>query len=1287
MIDERSTISDIEDASPATLLYAAHNEPRDGDVSWRSQRHSFADVSSGPQRAASSLDSNIAAAGASAASATETPRHKPSHGSSIKPIHHLLTSTGKGRHQRVAATGGPQAIPASSRQNGCVGEGTIPQRSQQCGDPDRPCCKAGCETAADVSHASDSRRIDRIPLQSGGGRIAMPDAHGTRPPRSPDAQHGTRSTSIQQNAGQAAAQPSPPPMEADGSAHRLNQQVADAVRTLRYTRYLVLDVEEGSPGGPATLQLRVYDESACAEATINLRDDWAQTRVSAGDIVNVIFTDPADRNGRAANGGGGGGGGGAIVVDDTRNLLVLQPDCLVTCTQVVDGHHCKRKAILSSRYVSEADEGDGEAQLRGKLLHSIFEFAMMNPNASAEDMERAERDCVRCAADQLYSAGLTDEWAMGVIAEGIPNIQNCVARFVRSTPAPHANARRSDGKDASVYIAQAVSVEMMLWSPVYGLYGKVDVIVKAALDEVPRPNGDDARNIAIVPLELKTGKFSGLESSQLAIYMLLVAERFRGAVPFGLLYNMAEDTMLVWPPSAMRERGILRLRNDIVQYISDSSRLPPVIRNPSGACMRCRKRSECMALHRLAEGGTAESSALGAAEFARLTGHLSDAHAAYLRQWSHLLSLESTDAQRMQQGAWSLPSLERQYRGQSYANMELVQQEEVITPDRLLTRFRCRFRAAPMEPAAPPHGDLPTGTGAHEMGMEPGDQVIVVAEKSHCVVAAGTLLRVMPQNEVLLELGQCVEPEAPLLTTSSCVTVREPQLYRIDNNSQANMKAAHSNVLALFALRRNDDQDNVLRPFDRLRRLIVDLEQPRFREPGMLNVHEVMTDEAMENLNVDQVAAMRLVACAEDYALILGMPGTGKTTTVARIVEAWVRAGRSVLITAYTHAAVDNILRKLHERGVGFLRLGPPARVHPQIQPYTMDQRLLAEGRTVAAIERIFQSVRVVATTCLGSSHNALLRRLSFDLCIVDEASQVTEAVCLGPLRYANVFLLVGDHYQLPPLVRCATARDGGMDVSLFRRLSERHPAAVALLEHQYRMCRDIMHLANRLIYAHHLRCGNAAVANARLSLPRYAAVLDRLRGTGCAWIAEALDPERCAVVLDTDRRVTTEAHIGLGVQNQQEAGLVNELIRALDEAGCSADGIGIVSPYRAQIRSIRDTVQMSGVEIDTVDKFQGRDKDCIVLSLVRSNEAHGVRVDPRRLRAHRNAAPTDGLAEQVGGLLRDWRRVNVAITRAKMKLLVLGSRRTLSVLSLFQQLFEMAERSGWLIAIPPASR
>jgi DNA replication ATP-dependent helicase Dna2 len=277
-------------------------------------------------------------------------------------------------------------------------------------------------------------------------------------------------------------------------------------------------------------------------------------------------------------------------------------------------------------------------------------------------------------------------------------------------------------------------------------------------------------------------------------------------------------------------------------------------------------------------------------------------------------------------------------------------------------------------------------------------------------------------------------------------------------------------------------------------------------------------------------------------------------------------------------------------------------------------------------------------------------------------------------LLHARKFVLVGDHFQLPPLVQNRAALEGGLDISLFKQLSERFPEAVATLGRQYRMCEEIMSLSNDLIYSGKLKCGNESVAKRTLTLPNPSGLnIFHQQQLGCAssgphcFLNRLTDAQHKVVFanIDTVGPAALETLTsGKNITNTIEAALTAQTVSSLLARGVPGREIGVITLYRSQLALLRELFKVAGisseVEIDSADRFQGRDKECIILSMVRSNEV-GI----------------------VGDLLKDWRRVNVALTRARSKLVVFGSKRTLKNNDLLTKFMALVDGKRWSVDLP----
>jgi DNA replication ATP-dependent helicase Dna2 len=352
------------------------------------------------------------------------------------------------------------------------------------------------------------------------------------------------------------------------------------------------------------------------------------------------------------------------------------------------------------------------------------------------------------------------------------------------------------------------------------------------------------------------------------------------------------------------------------------------------------------------------------------------------------------------------------------------------------------------------------------------------------------------------------------------------------------------------------------------------------------------------------------------------------------------------------------------------LRLGNTSSVKETLHDLILDTEDIT---SIQKLKTCIDNVRVVACTVLSASTDALLSHIEFDYCIVDEAGQITQPAIIGALMRSKRFVLVGDDYQLPPLVLSSEALNQGMDVSLFKRLAEAHPDAVVTLSEQYRMNMEIMEVSNTLIYDQRLICGSEDVAMGRLSLTPS---LSYSQYT--PWLIRCIEPEVPVVFVNTDNLRTSDGKLELEsfmgsassrgtVVNMFEVECISRIYHGLLSCGVDGKNIGVVSPYRSQVEALKTGIKsyasvasdINCLEVSTVDKFQGRDMDVMLLSLVRSNSHCSV-----------------------GTLLRDWRRVNVAITRAKYKLVIVGSMSMTTHVPILKSLGELMKRREYVLQL-----
>lgn len=991
---------------------------------------------------------------------------------------------------------------------------------------------------------------------------------------------------------------------------------------------------------------------------IVLRDGWYDTPVTLKAFVHVIGDFDNDR----------------IVVDDAHNMLILHPDHLLSSTVVADSFTCTRRAVLQDRVKATSEAS--QPLVYGTILHEIFQAAMLANRWDTEWLSTTIEACAGRHVEDLYTIKLQLPQAVEYLKSKMNELQSWAEAFMSSEPKPAAvvKAGNSTAK-ATMCVSKLLDVEEHVWSPMYGLKGNIDATVQVTMLE------DKVRRTLTVPFEVKTGKnANAAHRAQTALYNLLLSDRYDIDIAYGILYYMETSETIRIPAIRHEVRHMIMQRNELACFVRERhAQLPSMLKNQN-VCKGCYAKPSCFIYHRLADDGTGETSGLKD-KFDELVKHLTPQHKEFFLKWDDLLTKEEKESLKFRRELWTMLSTEREKLGRCFANV-------IIEPGSAYEEQNNpkinRYRYTMIKQAASPDFSF------QESQITIGEPIVISDESGHFALANGYITHVKKHritvavdrrlhnarirksgfdakdNQVFASIME-VAGEGESVEPASTRIVEAPTLYRLDKDEFSN---------GLATVRNNLIQIMAEGPFGsrEIRNLVVDLKSPRFKPHS---TSYILKDRA--SLNVDQRRAIEKVMSAQDYALVLGMPGTGKTTTIAHIIQALVSQGKSVLLTSYTHSAVDNILLKLKDDNPGILRLGAPAKVHPDVQQFAT---LAAQAKdSFEDIRSAWHDNPVVATTCLGINHPVFNER-TFDYCIVDEASQITLPVCLGPIRLARTFILVGDHYQLPPLVQNEEARVGGLDISLFKHLSDEHPTSVVNLEHQYRMCEDVMALSNNLIYSGRLKCGTPAVAARSINIPRMAALdrhhfspstMSRSQNSICTgsrlgscWVRDLMDPGAKCRFLNTDPLLplSREESKGNRIVNHTEARIVTQLVESLLTVGVAAEEIGVMTHYRSQLSVLRESLRShKDVEMHTADRFQGRDKEVVILSLVRSNEA-----------------------KSIGELLKDWRRINVAFTRAKTKLLVVGSRETLKGTSsdeMVAKFVGLMEEKNWIYDLP----
>ncbi|XP_049368809.1 DNA replication ATP-dependent helicase/nuclease JHS1 [Solanum verrucosum] len=998
--------------------------------------------------------------------------------------------------------------------------------------------------------------------------------------------------------------------------------------------FLVLEVsekhEQVETSGPqcSFKVLRLLNEQGGEERVLQLRDEWCYSVVAPGDTIHVIGEFDSE---------------GKCEINRGENFLIVHPDILVSGTRVAGSFSCSRRAVLDERLKFGEYSA---AALIGTLLHQMFQAGLIRESPTKEFLEDYARVVLQKSLESLYACGVNENDTHKTLIEAIPKLLNWIRSFRYSevSESPSIDFGSEDGAK-KIKVSEVLDIEEMAWAPKYGLKGMIDASL-----QVNVKSNTNVPNEMIMPLEFKTGKATNGQATmehnaQVMLYTLLMSERYSQHIGHGLLYYLHTDQTQGITVCRSDLVGLIMRRNELANDLLKASitqQLPPMLQSPN-MCRGCRHLNVCTIYHK-AYGGTTEGSGLGSV-FDSLVSHLTNAHNNFLQKWDQLIDLEAKEVEVVKKQIWSSQSLKNDLYAPCLSSLVLDTSERA-TPANFGKGNQFTYHFV--------HRDW-TSLGTHqqdrtalnssifpvkkfESSLRNGDYVVLSTEPSGKLIATGVVVD-MSCSSISVSLSKRLR--LPGSSRTSQAQDLHQQLWRIHKDEfMGSFAIMRFNLIQLFL--QNEQSSH-------LRKMIVDLEVPRFDSGCQFSQDPAISYIWSEkNLNDDQRRAILKILTAKDYALILGMPGTGKTSTMVYAVKALLMRGSSILLTSYTNSAVDNLLLKLKFQGIDFIRIGRYEVVHEEVRENCLS---MMDTHGLEEIKQRLEQSKVVAVTCLGIT-SPLLSNKRFDVCIMDEAGQTTLPVSLGPLTFASKFVLVGDHYQLPPLVQSAEAREYGMAVSLFCRLSEAHPQAICALQSQYRMCAAIMELSNALIYGNRLRCGSSEVENAKI---KYTGL-----PSGPKWIKEAMNPNRPVVFINTDLLLAFETNDRKAVNNPVEANIIAEIVCRLLSRGILEEEIGIITPYNSQADLIRQAVSTS-VEIHTIDKYQGRDKDCILLSFVRSSE------NPRNY---------------ISSLLGDWHRINVALTRAKKKLIMVGSCITLSTVPLLKLLIEKVEEQGGILSV-----
>ncbi|HVB21982.1 MAG TPA: AAA domain-containing protein [Ktedonobacteraceae bacterium] len=927
---------------------------------------------------------------------------------------------------------------------------------------------------------------------------------------------------------------------------------------------------------------------------------------------------------------------------NTYTLAVLEPDSVLNITDLNQAAYCARQYLLNQLVPSPASA----ATIRGNLVHSCFKellkehdrgelmhgYAQQAHETPLEMLQRHLQAALNNSSIDLAVANISGEALRSDVA---PHLDSLATWFQnqRATlwdmPAEYEDGQQSNNQ---------VRAETFLLAPEIGLRGRLDVFWQQS-----------GRQRL---LELKTGGASGTLPKtdhrwQVQGYHALLTVRrdstMKKAMATLLYSGTPGEAQAFGIPFTVKElHRVIETRNTLV--LSHITGVPPAPPGPS-RCTKCSMLHQCQQISALLDWQAPEP-AIGIQPEGKTTPQSNGNHAAqpvtdnsqqpislytaedreFFAKYYALLRLERQASEQQQALLWQETVEERTQRGASIRDLKPLGPPEPTGQGEWLQTFGCENTSELREGEAILLSDGDPITGA---------------------VVTGTIVRISSTQ----------------LTVWTPELIAQPALIDAYSSDIVHTRTIHNLLRWLHA-------------DPHLRALVAGKARPCFTAVS-ITPRADFNDE--QNLAVERAVQM------QDYLLVHGPPGTGKTSVIAEIVKQLTGQGQRVLLAAFTNQAVDNMLMRLDRESFhNYVRLGYDRSVHANVQAHLLKQLMaeqLHDENQHQHIRQLLRTIPVVASTTatwssekyapsVRDSHTeeALFQ---FDVAIIDEASQLTIPAILGALRFAKRFILVGDEKQLPPLVLSKETAEPGLSDSLFSFLKtldegymKVHPqeqAACVALRTQYRMNQWISHFASRVFYEGAL-LADPTVAKRVLETHVGAQFIAPNTGPNialeAAWLTQTLLPQYPLVFVNV---ASENEHDGPKISNA-EARAVRSVVQGLLKRGIVESDIGIIAPYRAQVANIRrhlfsDNEQTgwhalssdTSMSVDTVDRFQGGERSVIIISFATTQ--------------------TPDATNPLRNFLTNPNRLNVALTRAQRKLVVIGHASALEHLPYFERL------------------
>ncbi|MFN8671360.1 MAG: AAA domain-containing protein [Candidatus Sericytochromatia bacterium] len=865
---------------------------------------------------------------------------------------------------------------------------------------------------------------------------------------------------------------------------------------------------------------------------------------------------------------------GKTITVDKRSYLVLEPDVLVSPSQIRSAEGCIRKYYVDKR-IGTSDKNFN--MLRGSLINNAFDILIEGKKLTKNEIiEKVIKDAF-IDLISLEEEDLPEYEKIKAILD-----KNITSLLLWKTHKKFAES-------------QNVSIEPSFISRKYGLSGRLDLLVNP---------GKEA-----VTYELKTGKAPNdqpwnNDKYQVASYQLLLESAYGCVNPESyLIYSQGTANNLLREGNIKPElrREIINIRNKIVSIdyalvndYSDENIKKLIPLTETGNCLKCLKKNDCFEI--CGKFGEKNCSSCGVKDFCTSSDkNISSFTFDYYNRYFQMIEKERNESRKSFSRIFSNKEV-LELEGKAIINLNYSGKK-----DRVLKL---------------------NSPSTIESEIKKGDIVLLYNNEIVFEEIFKASVYYIDTNNIYLKMKKDIDEN--LFSEKTWSIYKDTMETTFDT-----MQGALYNLL-------REENKNILE-------LISGLKKPRFSKIPNLTLDNSLNERQKE-------AILKALSC-KDYFLIQGPPGTGKTHTLANLIIEAVKMGKKVLLSAFTHRAIDNVLIKLVENNfTDFVRIGSHDTVDNTLHKYLLQDKVeYFSFDEMKKAQSYLKEIPVIACSSIYATSSSLIKRLNFDYSVVDEAGQLTEPGTISIILNSKKFILVGDHKQLPPIVQNEESKKLKYDKSLFERLIHLNldslDKVLVTLEEQYRMNEKIMDYSNINFYDFCLKAyKDIATQKINLTKPFDTSIYK-----------DILDPDKPMVFVDHK----SSGNLKL---NPKEAFLIFNIVNEFINFGIDVEKIGIITPFRAQVAEIRraflshkNSDQYSKITIDTVDRFQGSDRDIIIFSSVATDSEH------------------------ITDFFTDFRRINVTVTRAKKKFILVGNKPILSESELFYKLIRLSNYTSFI--------